>query len=165
MSADKPGDAGAKSGQPIHDVPIHDAPIHDAIVHGPFGLHIGTELAFLEPDRAVIRLPWRPELGNGAGVVHGGATAMLIDTAATAAAWTDPSVTPATRGATVAFTVNYLSPGLQGRDLAAEAVVLRRGGSLVVVDVLVTDDDKRKIARGVVTYKLSRRAPSGAASE
>jgi len=157
----KPGEAGPFADLPEHDAPDHEAPIHESIVRGPFGAHVGTELAVLEPDRAVIRLPWRPELGNGAGVAHGGATAMLIDTAATAAAWTGPSATATARGATVAFTVNYLSPGLQGCDLAAEASVLRRGGSLVVVDVLVTDDSGRKIARGVVTYKLSRGASPG----
>lgn len=143
--------------------PVGGRRIREAVVRGPYGVHLGIELAALEADRAVVRLPWRPELGNGAGIYHGGATASLIDTAATAAAWTGPSVVEATRGATVAFTVNFLSPGLQGRSLEAEAVVLRRGGSLTVVDVLVTDDDGRKIARGVVTYKLGGGGASGAA--
>ena len=141
--------------------PVGERRIREAIVRGPYGVHLGMELAELAADRAVIRLPWRPELGNGAGIFHGGATASLIDTAATAAAWTGPSVVEATRGATVGFTVNYLSPGVRGRCLSAEAVVLRRGGSITVVDVLVTDDDGRKIARGVVTYKLGGGGASG----
>ena len=141
--------------------PVGEQRIREAIVRGPFGVHLGMELTVLEFDRAVVRLPGRPELGNGAGIFHGGATASLIDTAATAAAWTSPSVVEATKGATVGFTVNYLSPGLMGRSLAAEAVVLRRGGSITVVDVLVTDDDGRKIARGVVTYKLGRGGATG----
>lgn len=143
--------------------PVGERRIREAVVRGPYGVHLGIELAVLEADRAVVRLPWRAELGNGAGIYHGGATASLIDTAATAAAWTSPSVVEATRGATVGFTVNFLSPGLKGRGLSAEAVVLRRGGSLTVVDVLVTDDDERKIARGVVTYKLGGGGASGTA--
>ncbi len=136
--------------------------IREAVVRGPFGVHVGVELAELAPDRAVVRLPWRAALGNGAGIVHGGATAMLIDTAATAAAWASPAVVETTRGATVAFTVNFLAPGRQGQALAAEAVVLRRGGALTVLDVLVSDEDGRKVARGLVTYKLGLGGASGA---
>ena len=151
------------SGAPKGIDPVRKRRIREAIVRGPFGVHLGMDLDALEPDRAVVRLPWRRELGNGAGILHGGATASLVDTAATAAAWTDPAADETTRGATVGFTVNYLSPGLKGRSLAAEAVVLRRGGSLTVVDVLVTDDGGRKIVRGVVTYKLGRGGAPGAA--
>ncbi len=141
--------------------PVGRQRIRDAIMRGPYGVHLGMQLATLEADHAVVQLPWQPQLGNGAGIVHGGAIASLIDTAATAAAWTSPSVVEATRGATVGFSVNYLSPGLEGCCLSADATVLRRGGSLTVVDVLVTDDDGHKIARAVVTYKLGGGGVSG----
>jgi len=80
------------------------------IVRGPFGRLVGTEVARVEPDRLVIRLPVRTEVTNGADIVHGGATAMLVDTAATAAAWASDRVGPETRGTTVGFAINFLAP-------------------------------------------------------
>lgn len=128
--------------------------IRDDIIAGPYGRFLGMEVGEIAPDSATVHLPYRPELGNGAGVVHGGATASLVDAAATAAAWASPEIADTTKGATVGFTVNFLQPGRHTRPLTASAHVVRRGGSLTVVDVLVTDDEDRKIAKGQVTYKL-----------
>jgi uncharacterized protein (TIGR00369 family) len=127
--------------------------IQGPIVRGPFGELVGTRVEHLEADRVIIRLPFRQELTNGAAIVHGGATAMLVDTAATAAAWATERAKPETRGTTVGFAINYLAPGREG-DLLAEAVVVQRGGSLTIVDVLVTDETGTRVAKAQVTYKI-----------
>ena len=41
---------------------------------------VGLELEEVRTDYARMRLPYRPELQQPAGVVHGGAVATLIDT-------------------------------------------------------------------------------------
>ncbi len=123
------------------------------VVRGPFGRHLGFEVQWLAPDEASIRLPVRETLRNGVGVVHGGAIAALADTAATAAAWCHDALDEGARGATVGFSVNFLSPG-RGGALVALARVVRRGRTIVVVEVGVRDEQGGEIARGLVTYRL-----------
>ena len=62
------------------------ARINDIIIGGPFGDHVGMTLDDIALDRVVVRLTGAPHILNALGIVHGGATATLIDTAATAAA-------------------------------------------------------------------------------
>jgi uncharacterized protein (TIGR00369 family) len=59
----------------------------------------------------------------------------------------------ATGGSTVSMTVNYLAPARQ-IDLVAEARIIRRGRSLVFLDVDVVAPDGERIAKGQLTYKV-----------
>ncbi len=127
--------------------------IHDVIAAGPFGRHVGLVVDHVEVDRVVIRMPAAAHVMNGLGIVHGGATATLLDTAATAAAWATPDARPTTRGTTVALTINYIGAG-RGGDLIAEGRVVSRGGTLTIVDVLAHDAGGRLVAKAQATYKL-----------
>lgn len=120
-----------------------------------FGRVLGARLEHVEDGRVRIRLPYRPELSRGDKLVQGGAIATLIDKAGTAAAWSYTDIGPNARGATVSLTVNYLS-GAAGCDLVAEGRVVRRGRTLTIVEVDVTDDAGRVVAKGPVTYMLTR---------
>ena len=122
------------------------------IVGEGFANLLGVELVSEAVDRARVRMPYRPELGIGR--VHGGAISALVDIAATAAFWSHPDLTLASRGATVGFTINYLNLAV-GADLTADATVRRRGGSLCTGDVTVSDDTGREMAVARVTYKLN----------
>src|SRR5918999_439484 len=51
------------------------------IPNSPLVGHLGIEVLSLEPDRAQLRLPFRPEHATMGDVVHGGAIAALLDTA------------------------------------------------------------------------------------
>ena len=114
---------------------------------------LGTSLDSAEPDRVTVRMPYTEALGVGR--VHGGAISALVDIAATAAFWCHPDVTEESRGATVGFTVNFLSLAV-ATDLVAHASVRRRGGTLCTGDVSVRDPSDREVATAIVTYKLSR---------
>jgi uncharacterized protein (TIGR00369 family) len=118
----------------------------------PFSTLVGLQVEEVRQDYCRMRLPFRPELRTSGEVIHGGAIATLIDTAAVAAVWSDvdPRVT---RGATASLTVNYLAAA-QGVALIAEARVIRRGRSVAFVDVDVFSPTDERIAKGVVTYKL-----------
>ena len=70
------------------------------------------------------------------------------------AAWSYTDIPKGTKGATVSMNVNFLEGAMT--DMEAEARTIRRGGSIVVVDVDVLNDKGGKIAKGMVTYKLSR---------
>lgn len=127
--------------------------IHEVIAAGPFGVHVGFRVDCVEADRVVVRMFGEPHIMNALGIVHGGATAALLDTAATAAAWATSEATPTTRGTTVAMTINYIGAGRAG-DIIAEARVVNRGGTLTVVDATATGDDGQIVAKAQVTYKL-----------
>ena len=118
-----------------------------------FSRHLGVQLVEAETDRVVLRLPYQQFLG--AGRVHGGAIASLVDLAATCAMWSHPEATVEHKGATVGFSINFLHL-VRGVDLTAVATVRRRGGSICVGDVSVRDPDANEVAIAHVTYKLNR---------
>jgi uncharacterized protein (TIGR00369 family) len=127
--------------------------IRTFIEQSPFAARLGLRIDALYEDHASLRLPFHPSLATYAKVVHGGATATLIDVAATAAAWTSPREPP-TGGATVDATVHYLRPA-KGADLVATAEVAHRGRSLCTVRVEVeATETEGPIATALVTYKL-----------
>ncbi|MBW3594929.1 MAG: PaaI family thioesterase, partial [Actinobacteria bacterium] len=104
----------------------------------PFPALVGLQLDVIEQDRAVMLLPFRDEVVTIGTIVHGGAIATLIDTAATCAAWATPVPPENLRGTTVGLTVTYVAAADRA-DLRAEARVLRRGRNLSFIDVDVTD--------------------------
>ncbi len=119
-----------------------------------FGKVLGPKLVELDEGFCRMALPWREDLSRGDARVHGGVIAALIDKAGTTAAWAYSDIPEGTKGATVAMNVNFLEGAVS--DMMAEARTVRRGGSIVVVDVDVLNDQGGKVAKGLVTYKLSR---------
>jgi len=119
----------------------------------PYIGHLGIHLTMIQPDVAQLSLPFTDTLVTTGTVVHGGAIASLIDSAAAVAAWSGAEVSADTRGTTVGLTVNYLAAA-QNEDIQATAHVLRRGRSLVYLDVDVQSASGTLIAKGLVTYKL-----------
>lgn len=115
---------------------------------------LGCQLIDSEDDKAVVKLPYRDQLGQGR--IHGGAISALIDVAATAAFWSSPLVSPASRGATVAISINFLKLA-NATNLYATAKVRRRGSTLCTGNVVVADEEGTEIAIGVVTYKLQHK--------
>ena len=118
----------------------------------PFFTLLGLEIEKVTKDFCRMRLPFRPQLRTAAEMVHGGAIASLIDSAGVAAVWSNVD-SNVTRGATIDLTVNYMAAA-EGVDLTAEAQVIRRGRSVVFVDVDVTSPNGERIAKGLLTYKL-----------
>jgi uncharacterized protein (TIGR00369 family) len=119
----------------------------------PYVGHLGIRLVEIEPGRAVLSMPFSESLITIATVVHGGAIASLVDTAAMVAAWSDAEMPEKLRGATVALSITYLSAAA-GEDLEADARVLRRGRSLAYCEVEVRTRGGEPTARALVTYKL-----------
>lgn len=117
-----------------------------------FAAELGMELVESHCDCVTVKLPYDAKLGVGR--IHGGAISALIDVAATAAFWSTPLANPRSMGATVSLTVNFLKLAVE-KDLWAEAIVRRRGGTLCTANVTVTDDQQNEIAIAVVTYKLT----------
>jgi uncharacterized protein (TIGR00369 family) len=115
----------------------------------PFVHLLGLELGVLEHGAATLHLNVRDELRQVRGLLHGGVTASLIDTAAAFAIITTLADGEST--ATVDLTVHYMRPLLSGR-LTAEARVLRAGRRLLTVSVDVRDEAGKVAAIALTTY-------------
>ena len=119
----------------------------------PYVAHLGMQLTDIQPGAATLTLPFSDSLVTIGTIVHGGAIASLIDTAAMVAAWSGAEVPPKARGTTVNLSVAYLAAA-EKEDLRAVARVLRRGRSLIYLDVEVSSASGNAVAKGLVTYKL-----------
>ena len=95
---------------------------------------LGAQLIAAADGRAVIEVPYRPDLTQQNGYFHGGVVAAIADTASGYAAYTtmpaDSSVL------TVEFKINLVNPAA-GDRLRAEAKVHKAGRTLVVVGATV----------------------------
>ncbi len=119
-----------------------------------FVSHLGITIDALEPDRAVLSMPFSDSLPTLGDVVHGGAISSLIDTAAAAAAWSGARVPDRPRASTVGITVDFLAPA-RGQGVIAEARVVRRGSSgLCFCEVGAQAEDGTDVALALVTYQL-----------
>jgi uncharacterized protein (TIGR00369 family) len=119
-----------------------------------FVSHLGIEVQTMEPNRAVLSMPFTDALPTLGDVVHGGAISSLIDTAAAAAAWSGAEVPARPRASTVGITVDFLAPA-RGQGVTADARVVRRGSTgLCFCQVSATTDDGTDVALALVTYQL-----------
>ncbi len=119
----------------------------------PFVAKLGIRVDRIGDGEADLVLPFEASLATMADVVHGGALATLIDTAAAAAAWAGAEAPENLRGSTAAASIVYVGAA-RGRDVAASARVIRRGRNLVFVEVQATTPDGITIASGLVTYRI-----------
>jgi uncharacterized protein (TIGR00369 family) len=112
---------------------------------------LGIVVDAIEPDRAVLRLPFRPELTQGAGMVAGGVLATLLDETMAHAVLGGNE--PDQRTTTVDLSVSYLRAVKPGSDLTCEARVIKRGGRVLFVEATASSDD-REVARATASFLL-----------
>jgi acyl-CoA thioesterase len=115
----------------------------------PFAKMIGMQLLHLRLDEAVISIEMRDDLRQPSGVLHGGVTATLIDTAMAFAVRTRLPVDAAT--ATIDLTVHYLRPHISG-IFVCTAKVVRAGKRIFTVSADVHGEGGKLIATGLSTY-------------
>jgi uncharacterized protein (TIGR00369 family) len=122
-----------------------------------FPKYIGLLVEEIRTDYCRMRLPWRTEIAQPAGVAHGGAIAALVDSVmvpAIGAGYDDrrPFVT-------VDLQLQFMG-ALAGEDAVAEGWVTQRGASIVFCEAeVVGATSGRRVARGLLAYKVS--APRG----
>ncbi|HEY8313931.1 MAG TPA: PaaI family thioesterase [Candidatus Baltobacteraceae bacterium] len=101
---------------------------------------LDLKLESVEDGRAVMRMPYRPQISNGTGSVHGGAIVSLCDTVfylALASLYGREQDTT-----TVSLQCNFLAPARPPHDLVAEAKVLKAGRRIVYGEVYVRSGEK-----------------------
>ncbi|HEY4267140.1 MAG TPA: PaaI family thioesterase [Galbitalea sp.] len=114
---------------------------------------LGITVEEVRVDYCRMRLAYRPELEQPAGLVHGGAIASLLDTVVV------PAVGAAyprdARFSTIDMHVQFMS-AVKECDVVAEGWVVRRGRSIVFCESeAVTESPARVVARSVLTYSVT----------
>ena len=103
---------------------------------------IGARLAVVEPGHVEITLPYREDLTQQKGYIHGGILGMIADTACGYSAF---SLMPAGCSlVTVEYKINILNPAR--RSLVARGEVVKPGRTLAVARAEVFADDGRHVA-------------------
>ncbi|WP_398305643.1 PaaI family thioesterase [Zoogloea sp.] len=90
---------------------------------------IGARLAVVEPGYTEIHLPYKAEITQQHGFIHGGVVGMIADSAAGYAANT---LTPADSSVlTVEYKLNLIAPA-DGERMVARGEVIRSGRTLII---------------------------------
>jgi len=121
----------------------------DALDRLPLAKLFGMELVDVELDKAAISIVMRDDLRQPSGVLHGGVTASLIDTAMAFAVRTRLPINEAT--ATIDLTIHYLRPHTTG-TCTCTAVVVRAGKRIFTVSADIVNEEGKLIATGLSTY-------------
>jgi uncharacterized protein (TIGR00369 family) len=127
----------------------HRAMAAHALHNLPFAKLMGMRLVDLQTDMAVIKIDMRDDLRHPGGILHGGVTATLIDTAMAFAVRTRVGPTEAT--ATIDLTVHYLRPHISG-TFTCTAKIVRAGKRIFTVSADVHNEEGSLIATAISTY-------------
>ena len=123
--------------------------LRETFAQVPYARLLGMEFVSAERGAAAFALEVREELTRMGGIVHGGALASLLDTAAAFAVHT--VIEAEARTVTVDLTVHFLRPASQGR-VEATARVLRRGRRICILSVEARDARAEIVATSTMTY-------------
>ncbi|HEY8560259.1 MAG TPA: PaaI family thioesterase [Pyrinomonadaceae bacterium] len=115
----------------------------------PYPALLGFELVDLKFGEAVLKLNMRDELRQPYGILHGGATASLIDTAMAFASIT--CLAEGEQSTTIDLTVHYLRPHTEG-EVFCTAKVVRDGKRILTVSAEVVNKDEKLIATALSSY-------------
>ena len=124
--------------------PDFAARVHASFLNQPAMTLIGATMQVIEAGYTEIHLPYKPEVTQQHGYIHGGVVGMIADSAAGYAANT---LTSADTGVlTVEYKLNLLAPA-DGQLLIAEGSVVRYGRTLIVTkaEVFAVKDGKKTL--------------------
>ena len=132
--------------------PEHEKEITAVLDGAPYNQLLGVRVEAVRRDYGRLRLHFKPELHHPGGLVHGGAIASLIDSAAALAIFSGLDKPPKA-SATIDLHMHYLAANAD-QDLIAEARVRRRGRSVVFVSVDVTTASGVAAAHGELSFQV-----------
>lgn len=114
-----------------------------------FAKMIGMRLVEMKPEEATIQIEMRDELRQPHGLLHGGVTATLIDTAMAFAVIT--VLEKDEKASTVDLTVHYLRPHIEGA-FSCTAKIVRAGKRLLTVSADVFNEHGKLLATAISSY-------------
>lgn len=122
-----------------------------------FPVLLGLEMIDVRVDYAAMRIGFREELLQAAGVVHGGVYSSMLDAVVVPAVGS--TLERGANFATVDMHVQFMR-GNRDEDMIAEGWVVRRGRTTAFCESEVIAADSGKVlARSVLTYSISEPRP------
>ena len=115
----------------------------------PFGQLLGFQAEEVQRGRVVLRLPFSEQLLQSLGRLHGGALFALADHASGWAAYT--TLEQDERCATLEMKINYIG-AVYNEECLAEARVLHRGRTSIVVEAEIKSATGRLVAKTLATF-------------
>ncbi len=112
-----------------------------------FAQYVGIETVEMSDGYAKAVLTVKPEFENTIGSLHGGAIFSLADTVTGSAA-----ASCGIMHTTVNCSMNYLKPVLHEKKLIGTAHRVKKGKTISVYDVEITNDEGAVFATGSFTY-------------
>lgn len=121
----------------------------EAAKNVPYLKLLGIELVEFGAETAVMSLAMKDDLRQPYGLLHGGATASLID--ATTAFAVINTLAPSEQATTVDLTVQYLRPHTDG-EITCTAKITRAGKRLIFLSAEVVNEQGKLVATAISTY-------------
>ncbi|MBQ6903668.1 MAG: PaaI family thioesterase [Lachnospiraceae bacterium] len=112
----------------------------------PYAVYNGVTVEHVEADSVGIYTELRPEFTNIYGMAHGGLITTLLDNCAGLTVRLDGN-----RYVTLDMDVHFFANVTEGR-LHARSQMIRRGRTVNVMDVNVTSDEGKLLAKATVTF-------------
>jgi uncharacterized protein (TIGR00369 family) len=112
---------------------------------------VGLVFEDMRMDYARMRLPYRPELNQPGGVVHGGALATLVDTVVVPAIASPYDTIP--KMLTVSMTIDFLG-SVREQDAIAEGWIEKRGKRTVFCRVEIRSPSGELAVRASLVYSV-----------
>ena len=119
----------------------------------PYPIYLGVEIMEKGEGFARLRLPYRKELTNPAGKLHGGAIASAADTAMAVAIGTFVKIPGG--HSTVKLEIKYKAPVMDG-VIIIEARVTRHKGKLFLAEAEVTTGNGQAVATAAGTFMITQ---------
>jgi len=129
----------------------YEKALRRAVESAPYYQLLQITLEQIDTGFARFRMPFRKELTQAYGVVHGGAIATLADTAVAFAVMT--LIQPGEKVTTAEFKINFFSAVTNG-EMFGEGRAVYTGKRLVVADMEVKNENGKLLAKGIATYAI-----------
>jgi uncharacterized protein (TIGR00369 family) len=123
--------------------------LQQRVLASPFAEALGLEPVESAPGLVRLRMPFSEKLLQSLGRVHGGAIYSLADHASGWAAYS--TLEPQERCATLEMKINYIA-ALHNEDCLAEARVIHKGRTSIVVEAEIKTDAGRLVAKTLATF-------------
>lgn len=121
---------------------MDDGPARRMLDRDATAAAFGIEIIALDHNGSSVRMTVRPDMCNGLGIIHGGMTFLLADTAMAIASNDDADDMALAASAGI----DWLAPARVGQILTATASRVGGGRRSAVWDVVVSTDDGTSVA-------------------
>jgi uncharacterized protein (TIGR00369 family) len=117
----------------------------------PLFKFLGLSIELISKEKVIMRLPFRHDFIQGAGMIAGGMMAALADESMAHVVLANLNVGENT--ATIEMNIRYLKATAKG-EIIAEAVLIKKGKRVVTVQADILDDKHQLLAQAGASFMV-----------